>query len=103
MKNSNNMMNKDMEPDETDSDDDEVIETSPCSRWEKHKKELSQRNVPGIDSSFLAMDTEEGVEVVWNEMMFSERKSWKNKEVIFKRIFENLTQLDHPNIVKLYE
>jgi len=27
------------------------------------------------------MDTEEGVEVVWNEVRFSERKSMKNKEV----------------------
>ena len=43
--------------------------------------QLSQRNAPGIDSSYLAMDTEEGVEVVWNEVMFSERKSWKSKEV----------------------
>ncbi|XP_057292067.1 nuclear receptor-binding protein-like isoform X2 [Hydractinia symbiolongicarpus] len=95
-------VNQTEEPD-TESDDDEVVETSPCGRWEKHKKELSQRNVPGIDSSFLAMDTEEGVEVVWNEVRFSERKSWKNKEEVFKRIFENLTQLDHPNIVKFHK
>ncbi len=27
------------------------------------------------------MDTEEGVEVVWNEVLFSEKRSWKNKEV----------------------
>ena len=40
-----------------------------------------QRDVPGIDHSFLAMDTEEGVEVVWNEVQFSERKSFKSKEV----------------------
>merc|ERR1712142_609331 len=89
---------------ESDEDDeDKVVETSPCGRWEKHKKELSQRNAPGIDSTYLAMDTEEGVEVVWNEVRFSERKSWKNKEEGFKRIFENLTQLDHPNIVKFHK
>ena len=40
-----------------------------------------QRDVPGIDHSFLAMDTEEGVEVVWNEVQFSERKSFKSQEV----------------------
>lgn len=28
------------EPD-SESDDDEVVETSPCGRWEKHKKEVS--------------------------------------------------------------
>ena len=42
-----------------------------------------QRDVPGIDHSFLAMDTEEGVEVVWNEVQFSERKSFKSQEVPF--------------------
>ena len=42
-----------------------------------------QRDVPGIDHSFLAMDTEEGVEVVWNEVQFSERKYFKTQEVHF--------------------
>jgi nuclear receptor-binding protein len=37
--------------------------------------------VPGIDKAFLAMDTEEGVEVVWNEVQFSQRKSYKAQEV----------------------
>jgi len=36
--------------------------------------EVAQRDIPGIDASYLAMDTEEGVEVVWNEVLFSERK-----------------------------
>lgn len=44
--------------------------------------QVMQRDVPGIDHSFLAMDTEEGVEVVWNEVQFSERKSFKSQEVI---------------------
>ena len=42
---------------------------------------MSQRNVPGIDCAYLAMDAEEGVEVVWNEVQFSERKSYKAQEV----------------------
>lgn len=42
---------------------------------------VNQRNVPGIDNAYLAMDTEEGVEVVWNEVMFSERKNFKLQEV----------------------
>lgn len=37
-------------------------------------REVAQRDIPGIDASYLAMDTEEGVEVVWNEVLFSERK-----------------------------
>ena len=30
--------------------------------------QVQQRDVPGIDAAYLAMDTEEGVEVVWNEV-----------------------------------
>lgn len=48
-----------------------------------------QRDVPGIDHSFLAMDTEEGVEVVWNEVQFSERKSFKSKEV-YLNVYKDL-------------
>lgn len=39
------------------------------------------RNVPGIDSAHLAMDTEEGVEVVWNEVCYSNRKLMKGTKV----------------------
>lgn len=42
---------------------------------------MNQRNVPGIDAAYLAMDTEEGVEVVWNEVKISERKNFKMLEV----------------------
>lgn len=42
---------------------------------------MTQRDVPGIDAAYLAMDTEEGVEVVWNELYFSERKMLKKQEV----------------------
>lgn len=64
--------------------------------------QVEQRDVPGIDCAFLAMDTEEGVEVVWNEVQFSERKNFKNQEEKIQTVFENLTQLDHPNIVKFH-
>lgn len=58
--------------------------------------------MPGIDSAYLAMDTEEGVEVVWNEVQFSERKNFKAQEEKIQTVFENLTQLEHPNIVKFH-
>ncbi|KAL1132348.1 hypothetical protein AAG570_010304 [Ranatra chinensis] len=48
------------------------------------------------------MDTEEGVEVVWNEVQFSERKNFKSQEEKIQQVFENLTQLEHPNIVKFH-
>ncbi|ENN75486.1 hypothetical protein YQE_08035, partial [Dendroctonus ponderosae] len=65
-------------------------------------QQVEQRDVPGIDCAFLAMDMEEGVEVVWNEVQFSERKNFKNQEEKIQMVFENLTQLDHPNIVKFH-
>lgn len=63
---------------------------------------MEQRDVPGIDCAYLAMDTEEGVEVVWNEVQFSERKNFKAQEEKIQQVFENLTQLEHPNIVKFH-
>ena len=44
---------------------------------------MSYRDVPGIDCAYLAMDTEEGVEVVWNEATFSETKKFKVVFVLF--------------------
>ena len=49
--------------------------------------QVQQRDVPGIDSAFLAMDTEEGVEVVWNEVQISEKKSSKAQLVCMKLVF----------------
>jgi hypothetical protein len=43
--------------------------------------QVAQRDIPGIDASYLAMDTEEGVEVVWNEVLFSERKISESQHV----------------------
>lgn len=37
--------------------------------------------MPGIQSTFLAMDAEEGVEVVWNELHFGDRKAFAAHEV----------------------
>jgi nuclear receptor-binding protein len=48
--------------------------------------QVQQRDVPGIDCAFLAMDNEEGVEVVWNEVRISEKKSSKVQLVNIKSI-----------------
>ena len=64
--------------------------------------QVEQRDVPGIDCAHLAMDTEEGVEVVWNEVQFSERKNFKAQEDKIQMVFDNLTRLEHPNIVKFH-
>uniref|UniRef100_A0A8C5BYC2 Nuclear receptor-binding protein-like n=1 Tax=Gadus morhua TaxID=8049 RepID=A0A8C5BYC2_GADMO len=90
--------------DEDESEDEsEILEESPCGRWQKRREEVNQRNVPGIDAAYLAMDTEEGVEVVWNEVMFSERKNFKLQEEKVNAVFDNLIQLEHLNIVKFHK
>ncbi|MGH0157188.1 UNVERIFIED_CONTAM: hypothetical protein FKN15_037304 [Acipenser sinensis] len=91
------------EEEEESEDESEILEESPCGRWQKRREEVNQRNVPGIDSAYLAMDTEEGVEVVWNEVQFSERKNFKLQEEKVKAVFDNLIQLEHLNIVKFHK
>lgn len=87
---------------EESEEESEVLEESPCGRWRKMRAEVSYRDVPGIDHAYLAMDTEEGVEVVWNEAMFSETKRFKAQEDKLKNVFEALTLIEHPNIVKFH-
>nr|XP_037290864.1 LOW QUALITY PROTEIN: nuclear receptor-binding protein-like [Rhipicephalus microplus] len=84
-------------------DESEILEESPCGRWLKRREEVQQRDIPGIDAAYLAMDTEEGVEVVWNEVKFSERKNFKAKEEKIREVFDSLAQLEHPNIVKIHK
>ncbi|KAF3826452.1 hypothetical protein GH733_008977 [Mirounga leonina] len=74
------------EEEEESEDESEILEESPCGRWQKRREEVNQRNVPGIDSAYLAMDTEEGVEV----------------EKV-RAVFDNLIQLEHLNIVKFHK
>uniref|UniRef100_A0AAX7U3H5 Nuclear receptor-binding protein n=1 Tax=Astatotilapia calliptera TaxID=8154 RepID=A0AAX7U3H5_ASTCA len=90
--------------DEDESEDESyILEESPCGRWQKRKEEVNQRNVPGIDAAYLAMDTEEGVEVVWNEVKISERKNFKMLEEKVEAVFDNLIHLEHANIVKFHK
>ncbi|KAK3089646.1 hypothetical protein FSP39_005306 [Pinctada imbricata] len=93
-------------PNKADSeseDECEVLEESPCGRWQKRREEVRQRDVPGIDNAFLAMDTEEGVEVVWNEVQFSANRNLKDQQDKIRQVFNSLIRLDHPNIVKFHQ
>lgn len=103
---SNSGSNK--QPAQTDDDDDDdeeepvYIESSPCARWQKRRETVAQRDIPGIDASYLAMDTEEGVEVVWNEVLFSERKISDSQHTKVSQVFDKLIELNHMNIVKFH-
>ncbi|XP_065355240.1 nuclear receptor-binding protein homolog [Calliphora vicina] len=83
-------------------DESEILEESPCGRWLKRREEVDQRDVPGIDCVHLAMDTEEGVEVVWNEVQYASLQELKSQEDKMCQVFDNLLQLDHQNIVKFH-
>jgi len=91
------------EGDESEEEESEILEESPCGRWLKRRDVIDYRDVPGIDSAFLAMDTEEGVEVVWNEAVFSENKQYKAQKDKLRIVFDALTQIEHPNIVKFHK
>ncbi|OZC12808.1 hypothetical protein X798_00442 [Onchocerca flexuosa] len=82
---------------------EEVLEESPCRRWSKRREQVKQRNVPGIDYAYLAMDNETGNEVVWNEVLFSERKNFRSQEEQINAVFDKLTHLVHTNLVKFHK
>jgi len=88
---------------EDSEDEDEFLEYSPCGTITKLRQQVKQQAVPGIDSSFMAMDTENGVEVVWNEVRFSENKNCRKYRARISSIFESLQAIDHPNIVGFYK
>ncbi|TKR93239.1 hypothetical protein L596_007733 [Steinernema carpocapsae] len=94
--------------DDKDSDSEgdgaeEILEESPCKRWSKRREQVKQRDVPGIDGAYLAMDNETGNEVVWNEVQFSERKNFRAQEEKINLVFDNLMRLVHTNLVKFHK
>ncbi|KAM4824155.1 nuclear receptor-binding protein 2 isoform 1-T1 [Urocitellus parryii] len=91
------------EREDESEDESDILEESPCGRWQKRREQVNQGNMPGIQSTFLAMDTEEGVEVVWNELHFGDRKAFAAHEEKIQAMFEQLALVDHPNIVKLHK
>ncbi|KAK0424285.1 hypothetical protein QR680_008592 [Steinernema hermaphroditum] len=91
---------------DSDSEGDgaeEILEESPCKRWSKRREQVKQRDVPGIDGAYLAMDNETGNEVVWNEVQFSERKNFRAQEEKINQVFDNLQRLVHANLVKFHK
>ncbi|XP_026919490.2 nuclear receptor-binding protein 2 isoform X3 [Acinonyx jubatus] len=94
---------REREREDESEDESDILEESPCGRWQKRREQVNQGNMPGVQSTFLAMDTEEGVEVVWNELHFGDRKAFATHEEKIQTMFEQLALVDHPNIVKLHK
>jgi len=78
--NNNNNYNQNTSGGEETEEENDVLEDSPDGRWIKRNESVSQRDVPGIDQAYLAMDTEYGIEVVWNEIILSDGRKMKNKQ-----------------------
>ena len=51
----------------------------------------------------MAIDGEEGLEVVWNEVRISERKNLQSNEARIHKVFNRLIQLNHNNIVNIHK
>ena len=66
-------------------------------------RQVEQHDIPNLDNSYLAIDGEEGLEVVWNEIRYSERKSMQSNDTRLSRIFNRLVQLNHNNIVHIHK
>ena len=47
------------------------------------------------------MDIEEGLEVIWNEVKFSESKDYRAQEKQMSSALDSMISITHPNIVKV--
>ncbi|XP_060923616.1 nuclear receptor-binding protein-like [Limanda limanda] len=90
-------------PDSESAEDTDPIEESPCARWWKLRKEVKLPIIPMMHSAHLGADVQNGLEVVWSEVLFSRGKHFNLLEERVKAVLENLVVLDHPNIIKCYK
>ncbi|XP_063691116.1 nuclear receptor-binding protein-like isoform X11 [Bolinopsis microptera] len=84
----------------TSDEEDAYKEESPCGRW--HRRNVRLADVPGIDALYQAMDMEEGVEVVWNEITIACVPLEDDNLVKLCEKLIKLTKVEHPNLLKLY-
>ena len=96
---------------ESESDDEEqekgadILEVH--NEWEKRGREIPQRETPGVDRAYVALDQNSGIEVVWHEVDLKFRKTQTDLErqkiindiKTITKMFTSLINLDHPNIV----
>lgn len=64
--------------DDEDLEEDDHLEESPNKRWNKLDSEITVQKLLDFDTTHLAIDTERGIEIAWNEMIF-DKKSTHNR------------------------
>ena len=88
------------EEDEEDEEEDRIIERSHNNRFYKRNKRY-MRKIPGIDNSFIAIEPKSGKEVIWNEILLSERRpEVENRFINFVR---KLKRNYHPFLVRFLD
>lgn len=74
----------DDEEEEEEEEEDKIVETSPSARFHKRNKRYPKQ-VEGVDNAFVAIEPKSGKEVIWNECIWSEKKT--EKEVCLFTLF----------------
>lgn len=105
----------------SDADDDNedvnrVIEESPTGRWNKLDTEIFVQKLIDFDSTHLAIDTEKGYEIAWNEMKYDKMRSppgggnrFASAHTVrlvyekLEKILKFLIKLEHSNLLKFYD
>ncbi|KJE96365.1 NRBP protein kinase [Capsaspora owczarzaki ATCC 30864] len=86
-----------------ETSDNDILETSPNGRWQKLRKKVMLKESTGIDEAHLAYDTEEGFEVVWNQITFTTKRLTATDQERLKQKFTDFTQLKHLNLVRFFD
>lgn len=81
----------------------EILEESPCGRWQKRDERVPGLNLNESDVSYVAMDAEEGVEVVWNETYFTSLKKLNEQKDKIQKVYDHLIALEHANIGRFHD
>lgn len=86
------------------SDTDEYVEQSPDGRWYRRDQPVQAQGIGGLTRSFLAIDMEEGKEVVWNEIEISQEmhsliRRDTSKEAM-EAILKIFKRIEHVNLIK---
>lgn len=88
-------------------EEEKVISLSPCGRYEKRNKQFLLREFPCMVGASLAMDTEEGIEVVWIELNIpfntETDNNFNSKIEKIKTILDMVIRYSHPNLVKFHD
>lgn len=99
-------------PQDIDEDDSSVIEESPNSRWSKLNSEITVQKLLDFDAVYLAIDTDRGIEVAWNEIVYNKtsvQNRFEDASTLasiyrkLKHILDYLCRIEHSNILKFYD